>query len=417
MNFLVNFMRRRIVRSSIVPGVVVMWLAIGFSFHSVYAQDHSDDEEIETGMHGGRLLEENNFSVELAIFEQGVPPEYRAWALDGETQLDPSQWQLNVVLTRLGGQVDSFNFTSNNDYLLGDGVVGEPHSFDVSVSATYRGQTYQWQFESHEGRVHLSDDMVQTMGVGVHVAGPGVIHQTRLLYGKISPDPRQVSHITARYPGLIQAVRPALGDSVEKGDLIATVEANDSLQTYEIRAPISGVVVDSHANPGEFAGDQHLLTIADYGNVWADLNVFPSEAQAIRPGQEVRLSVGGLEAVSTIRYLNPGEGLSPNIIARVPLANPDLLWTPGLLVEAEVSVNQFEVPLLVDNRALQDFRDWQVVFIQVGEEYEIRPLELGRSDSQFTEVLSGLNPGDLYVIENSYLLKADLEKSGASHDH
>jgi cobalt-zinc-cadmium efflux system membrane fusion protein len=259
--------------------------------------------------------------------------------------------------------------------------------------------------------------MVQTMGVGVHLAGSGVIHQTRFLYGKISPDPRQVSHITARYPGLIQAVSPALGDSVSQGDLIVTVEANDSLQTYEIRAPISGIVVDSHANPGEFAGDQHLLTIADYRNVWADLNVFPGEAQAIRPGQTVALSVGELTATSTIRYLNPGEGLSPTIIARAPLSNPDLLWTPGLLVEAEVTVDQFEVPLRIDNRALQDFRDWRVVFIQVGDEYEIRPLELGRSDSQFTEVLSGLNPGDRYVIENSYLLKADLEKSGASHDH
>lgn len=392
-------------------------LFMGVSINAADQHELGEQEEFETGIHGGRLLEDSNFSVELAIFEQGVPPQYRAWATDGQTQLGPGDWQLNVVLTRLGGQEDSYNFSPNSDYLLGDAEVGEPHSFDVSVTATYRGQSYRWQYESHEGRVHMSADMVQIMEVGVHVAGPGVIHQTRFLYGKISPDPRRVSHITARYPGLIQAVRPALGDSVSQGDLIATVEANDSLQTYEIRAPISGVVVDSHANPGEFAGEQHLLTIADYGNVWADLNVFPGEAQTIRPGQSVELRIGELIANTTIRYINPGEGLTPNIIARAPLSNPDLLWTPGLLVEAEVTVDRFEVPLRIDNRALQDFRDWRVVFIQVDDEYEIRPLELGRSDSQFTEVLSGLNSGDRYVIENSYLLKADLEKSGASHDH
>ena len=196
-----------------------------------------------------------------------------------------------------------------------------------------------------------------------------------------------------------------------------TVEANDSLQTYEIRAPISGIVVDSHANPGEFAGEQSLLTIANYERVWADLNVFPGEAQDIRAGQSVELRVGELVASSAIRFLNPGQGLSPSVIARVPLDNPDLTWTPGLLVEAEVTVDQFEVPLAIDNRALQTFRDWQVVFIKIGDEYEIRPLELGRSDSRFTEVLDGLNAGDSYVVENSYLLKADLEKSGASHDH
>ena len=83
---------------------------------------------------------------------------------------------------------------------------------------------------------------------------------------------------------------PRLGDSVRQDDLIATVEANDSLQTYEIRAPISGIVVDIHANPGEFAGDQPLLTIANYSNVWVDLNVFPSEVQRIRAGQRISCS-------------------------------------------------------------------------------------------------------------------------------
>lgn len=58
-----------------------------------------------------------------------------------------------------------------------------------------------------------------------------------------------------------------------------------------------------------------------------------------------------------------------------------------------------------------------MVFIKVGDEYEIRPLELGISDGRFTQVLSGLNVGDDYVVNQSYLIKADIEKSGASHDH
>lgn len=90
---------------------------------------------------------------------------------------------------------------------------------------------------------------------------------------------------------------------------------------------------------------------------------------------------------------------------------------PGDLVVGQIDVEKIDVPLAVDNRALQDFRDWRVVFIKVGNTYEIRPLELGRSDGRLTEVLDGLNAGDHYVVENSYLIKADIEKSGASHDH
>ncbi|VAW68589.1 Probable Co/Zn/Cd efflux system membrane fusion protein, partial [hydrothermal vent metagenome] len=54
---------------------------------------------------------------------------------------------------------------------------------------------------------------------------------------------------------------------------------------------------------------------------------------------------------------------------------------------------------------------------QTGEEYEVRMLELGRHDDKWVEVSGGLETGTRYVSENSYVIKADIEKSGASHDH
>ena len=67
--------------------------------------------------------------------------------------------------------------------------------------------------------------------------------------------------------------------------------------------------------------------------------------------------------------------------------------------------------------ALQSFRDWTVAFVRVGDTFEIRPLELGKRDATRVEVLTGLKAGDMVVVEQSYLVKADIEKSGASHDH
>ena len=66
---------------------------------------------------------------------------------------------------------------------------------------------------------------------------------------------------------------------------------------------------------------------------------------------------------------------------------------------------------------LQRFRDFTVVFAQVGETYEVRMLELGARDGEYAEVLGGLKPGTRYVAEQSFLIKADVEKSAASHDH
>lgn len=283
-----------------------------------------------------------------------------------------------------------------------------------SVNAAQEDHAHE---EEHRDHVQMSVSQAANLGISEGTAGPQTLHQTLTLYGKISPDPGQISHLTARYPGVIASVEPSLGDSVQAGQLLATIQANDSLQEYELRAPISGLVVDMHANPGEFAGAETLMTVANYEQVWADLNIFPGQAARIRPGQQVRLRVGQLQTSSEIRYLNPGQGLTPYVVARVPINNPNGLWTPGLLVEAEVSIGKFDVAVAVDNRALQEYEGESVVFVHGSDGYHVRHLQLGRSDGHFTEVLRGLNPGESYVIENSYLLKADLEKSGAAHNH
>ena len=57
------------------------------------------------------------------------------------------------------------------------------------------------------------------------------------------------------------------------------------------------------------------------------------------------------------------------------------------------------------------------MFIRIGDTYEIRPVTLGKRDALQVEVLEGLKAGDQVVVEQSYLVKADIEKSGASHDH
>lgn len=381
--------------------------------------EHNEHEEHEPqkGPHGGRLLTADDMQVELAIFEEGVPPEYRAWITRAGKPVDHAAATLTVELTRLGGRVDRFTFKPQQGYLLGSAVVEEPHSFAVTVTASAGGASHEWEYESYEGRVQIAPDIAAESGIKTAIAEAGSITETLLLYGKVVPDPQHVSHVRARFPGLITHVSRSLGDTVKAGEPILEIEANESLKRYRVLAPIGGVVVESHANVGELATDEPLLTIASHDKVWLELSVFSQDVQRIKPGQAVGIRQYGQAATSHIAYLNPGAGETPYLLARVPVANRDGAWIPGMMAEADVTVAEVSVPLRVDNRALQDFRDWRVVFIQVGDTYEIRPLELGRGDGRFTEVLSGLNAGDRYVVENSYLLKADLEKSGASHDH
>lgn len=271
--------------------------------------------------------------------------------------------------------------------------------------------------EHEEEVVQIPTALAQELGIETELAAAGVINRNLLLYGRTMPDPQGISHVSARYPGMIISMVPSLGDSVEEGEVIAIIEANTSLQTYEIKTPLSGIVVEKHANLGELASGQSLLTIANYDNIWVDLTVFPSDSQQVRSGMSVTVRMDDRIAESTIRYINPSQGESPTVIARVPLENLNSLWTPGLLVEGLVHVESENVAVAVKNDALQLFEDNQVVFVLEGETYEPRIVTLGRSDPYLTEILSGLKPGERYVVANSYLIKADLEKEGVEHDH
>jgi cobalt-zinc-cadmium efflux system membrane fusion protein len=72
---------------------------------------------------------------------------------------------------------------------------------------------------------------------------------------------------------------------------------------------------------------------------------------------------------------------------------------------------------VVRSEAIQTYQNRSVVFVQYDEQYEARPVVLGRTDGKFTEILKGLFEGERYVVKNSYVLKAELGKAGMAHQH
>lgn len=383
------------------------------------SQEELLGDSVAKGPHGGRLLEGAAFSVELAIFESGVPPEYRAWVTAGGVAVDPAQVVLAVELGRLGGSVDHIGFAPQGDFLRGDRTVEEPHSFDVTVTATYAEQTQTWAYASHEGRTTIDPAMAQEAGIATATAGPGVITEWTRVYGLIVPDASRIRTVKARFPGVVRSLARQVGDPIRAGEVLATVESNDSLQTYAVTAPITGVVTQRHVGAGEQTNGEALFEIADFSRVWAEFSVFPRDRQRLREGQPVTvMSESGPVAQGTISYFSPlANRAAQSVTARVVLDNGDGVWTPGQFVEGRVTVAETPVALVVPQSALQQFRDFTVVFAQVDDTYEVRMLELGRRDAEWVEVLGGLAPGTRYVTHNSYLIKADIEKSGASHDH
>jgi len=193
------------------------------------------------------------------------------------------------------------------------------------------------------------------------------------------------------------------------------------LTDYPILSPLDGTIIEKHMSLGEVVGENaEAFLIADLSTVWAEIVVYAADLKRIRQGQNVTVHSEdlGIEAQGTISYIGALVGQQTRTArAIVNLPNPEGLWRPGLFVTITLTPEEIPVPVAAPREAIQLFQGRPVVFVKVGTTYEARPIEEGRSDGKLVEILSGLNAGETYVSKNSYLVKAEIEKAGAAHEH
>jgi membrane fusion protein, heavy metal efflux system len=273
--------------------------------------------------------------------------------------------------------------------------------------------------EHHDAAV-IDGKTAAELGIRTARVGPGIVRDAHEVQGLLTPIEGRHARVRARYPGPVLSVRVGVGDVVKAGQTLATIESNVSLTTYPVTAPFGGTILDVAAGPGDQAGDAPLFELADLASLWVDLHLFGGDAQHITPGMPVditRLS-DGVETTTRLDRILPGTATaSQSTVARATIRNADGQWRPGAAVRARVTVNERNASLVVPVAALQTYEDETVVFTRDGDDYAPRVIKLGERDSSNAEVLEGLKGGEEIVVEQSYLIKADLEKESAGHEH
>jgi membrane fusion protein, heavy metal efflux system len=384
------------------------------------AEEQGEEGEPARGPHNGRLLKDGDFALEMTIFEDGVPPQFRVYPTKDGKPVDAKSVKLTVTLKRLGGEVNIFPFKAEKDYLTGQGVVEEPHSFDVEVVAVEGGKRHVWRYASPEGRTRITADAAKAGGIEIETVGPATIGETRELYGTVQLATTARSEIRGQFPGRIVSVTKQVGDTVKRGQLLARIESSESLQVYPVYSTVSGVVAERNGNPGDVTFDRALYVITDPAQTTVVFNIFPKDLGAIQPGMAVQIETMEGTAIAAARlgqYLPDGNAEAGTALVRASVPNRGGRLRPGMALRGRVTINAVQVPLAVRTEALQRFRDFTVVFANYGQDYEVRMLELGRKSPEWTEVLSGIKPGTPYAAKGAFLIRADIEKSGASHDH
>lgn len=384
-----------------------------------HAADHHDDAP--EGPHGGRLLRSGDFAVEVSIFETGIEPQLRLYLFDHDRPVDPAGATASVDLTRLGREPEHLSFSVVGDFLVGDRVVAEPHSFDVDLEVSWKGQTLTACYETLEARVGLDAATFAVHGLATEVAEPRPLERSRRLSGRVGIPGDRIVDVRPRFPGVLREAVGRVGDTVRKGQAVAVIESDQSLSRYEVPSPLDGVLLERKAVAGAAVAQTDVLfVVADLTEVWADLDVYGTDTSVVRSGEAVtvRDDIRGIEAKAVLSYISPLRDVhTQTMLARAVLANADGRWTPGAFLTATVNIDEAPAAIAVPVSSLQTWRGREAVFVVVGDIQEARPVRIGRRGEQWVEVLEGLRPGDVVATGNTFLLRAEIEKAGASHDH
>lgn len=206
----------------------------------------------------------------------------------------------------------------------------------------------------------------------------------------------------------------ALGAGAGAGDPKA-------LSRYEIRAPFAGMVLEKHVTLGEAVKEDAIIfIISDLSTVWADIAVPAKDLATVRVGARAVVKAAAFEtsAAGTISYVGALIGEQTRTAkARITLANPELAWRPGLFVSVDVAAGETDAKVTVATAALQEIEGKPSLFIKTGHGVKAVAVRVGRGDATLTEIIDGLAPGAQYAAKGSFVLKSELGKDGAGHEH
>ena len=275
--------------------------------------------------------------------------------------------------------------------------------------------------EEHAEGIKLTDAKIAGAGIELAKAGPGVLRDSLLLNGIVQPNQESLLQVTPRFPGIVRDVRKRIGDRVEKGDVLAIVESNQSLTPYELKASLAGTVIDRQTTLGEFVSEQKpAFTIADLSTVWVDFSVYRRDLKRVNIGDQVLIDPadGGEPIESKISYLSPvGSSETQSALARAIVPNSGLRLRPGLFITGRLTLSVKKVNVAVKSSALQTVENRTVVFVREGEKFEPRDVEIGDRDQEIVEITFGVNDGETYAAKNSFVVKAEMAKGTAEHEH
>lgn len=209
---------------------------------------------------------------------------------------------------------------------------------------------------------------------------------------------------------------------------IDTYGASEASYRFELKAPISGTIVETYVTPGvQVTAGEPLFRIAELSRVWLKAHVPASERTSVGTPGAAAFTVQGSEELYTLEQLNGrlvSMGSTVDAKTRTlslifELDNPNHALQSGLFANVLIDTETKQEVLAIPETALIEEEGNFAVYVHVaGESFAKRRITTGIRDRGWVEVTSGLAEGEHVVIENAYQIKlASLSSEAPEHGH
>ena len=388
---------------------------------------------------------QNSYSQAQTNYEQAVAAKYPSADMSGTVSevyvKNGDSVNAGTEICRIVGDNNLymtflFPYASSSDFYVGQSATVYIDGFAGSVSGTVTAVS--------KSTVTTSTG-IQAVSVEVKAANPGLVTEdytasaaigNYMSYGQTAINLSASSVITAQVSGKISGLSLLAGDTVTDGQRICTItgdavdnqietarinlsnastsveNAQDTLDNYNITAPISGTVVTKNAKAGdkiEGGSDGTLCVIYDLSYLEMTMNIDELDISQVEVGQTVQITADAVEGktytgvVTEVSVAGTTSGGITTYPVTVRIDETDGLL-PGMNVDAEIILSSQEDVLAIPSAAVN--RGNTVLITadspsavnaldqEAPEGYVYVQVETGVSDDSYIEILSGLQEGD-----------------------
>lgn len=221
-------------------------------------------------------------------------------------------------------------------------------------------------------------------------------------------------------PGVPSGTTDLLGAARRRLRLwdISDAQIEEILRTGAVRraltlyAPASGVVVEKMVLAGQAVeAGMPLYTIADLARVVVDVQLRETDATLVRQGTPAALEITGLPGrlfEGRVDYVYPAlDSMSRSVRARVTVPNAGRALMPGMYATVRL-LSPARRALTIPTSAVVQTGQRTLVFVDMGGG-RLMPhdIEIGRTTSEYSEVLTGVEPGQRVVTAAQFLLESE----------